>query len=387
MSKLVKIEYIIFLLMTEPPIHDILSKNFSTPGKEDWLRVASSEIPKNISLENLWWNVDGLTFSPYYEKADLKGTEYLQSFHYRSHRMLSASWFNMPDISVIDEQVANEKALTFLQRGADGIVFDLAILSDPDVDTLLKGMDWNNYRISFRVHDTKDVTKILTYADEKFDSHKLTGAFWWNTLSGTDQFTGSVKQFTSGCEKYHLLGIDVPATSPVKEISHALVQGVRLMDGLTDSGVDGNTAFHTLSLCFACDENFLVNVAKLKAIRMLWYQLSQSFKISDYTPADLQIRCQTRKQVGEKYEPHGNMIKNTCEALSAIIGGCNEIGVAGGNEDDSMTDRVALNVSNILSAEAHLDKVADPLAGSYAIEMMVNDFSQAAWREFQKLQS
>jgi methylmalonyl-CoA mutase len=372
--------------MAEPTIHDILSRNFSA-SKDEWLRAASAELPKNISLENLLWSVGGLVFSPYYIKDDLKGMEYLQSFHHRSHQLLPNSWLNMPDIRVIDENTANEKALNFLNRGADGIVFDITDLRNHDFERLFNKINWNQCPVSFKISDAKVVTDIFAYAEKKYDMRELMGSIWWKHFVQPDQLPTSVKQFLLKYKKYHLLGIEVPASSPVKEISGALLHCVKLLDELTDFGIDRNVVFHSVSLSFACDENFLINIVKLKTIRMLWYQLSQSFEISGYLPTDLKIRCRPGKKVDQKFQPHGNIIRDTCQAVSAITGGCNEITISGDKEADSMTDRVALNVSNILKVESHFDKVSDPLAGSYAIEKMVHELSQAAWTDFQKHQS
>ena len=60
----------------------------------------------------------------------------------------------------------------------------------------------------------------------------------------------------------------------------------------------------------------------------------------------------------ENFHPHGNMIKNTTDALSAVLGGCNALTLCAEDEDSEMTNRIALNVSNILKEESHLDKVS-----------------------------
>lgn len=385
MSKLVKIEYIIFFLMAEPSIHDIISKNFSAASKDEWIQAAKTEIPENISLENLLWTVDGLVFSPYYMKEDLKQTAYLQSFHHLSHRSLSHSWLNMPEIRVIEERKANEKSLRHLQGGADGIAFDITEIQNPDISKILKGVRWDYCPVAFKIADANMVTKIFAYAEEKYDPAKLTGAFWWKQLPETDHLYAVVKQFLDKYKNYHLIGIEVPPSSPTKEISWALLRGVKLVDEMTNLKIDRKAIFHSITLGMACDESIVVNIAKLKAMRMLWYQLSQAFEISDYKPTDLELRCSTRNKVDEKFQPHGNMISNTYQAMSAIIGGTNVITTNSSNDEaNDMTDRVALNVSNVLKEESHFDKVADPLAGSYVIEKMVDEFSQAAWADFQK---
>jgi methylmalonyl-CoA mutase len=374
--------------MTKPSISELLLKNFSVPDKDEWLQIASSEIPQNSSLETLLWNVDGLTFSPYYIRDDLRGTDYLRQFHYRSNQLLSNSWLNMPDIRVINENEANEKALQFLKRGAEGILFDVSDLSDPNVDILLNNIQWDQHPVSFRTSDTKVATKILAFIEKKkYNLADIRGSILWCYRPETKQLLETANELFTHSGKFSVLGIEIPPSSPVQEISSTLQQNVQLVDEMTDLGLKRDTVFRSISLSVTCDENFLVNIAKLKTLRFLWYQLSQSFEISDYLPSELHLHCRTGILIDEKFQPHGNMIKNAVEVISSVLGGCNAITVIRDKSTDTMTDRVALNVSNILKAESHLDKVADPVAGSYALEKMVEEFSRAAWQDFQKLQS
>ncbi len=367
--------------MSEPSIHDIIYKNFSPVGKSEWLQAARAEIPENISFENLLWDFDGLTFSPYYVEADLKETQYLKSFHASSNRLLFPQWLNMPEVSVIKEDEARKKASLFLQSGADGIVYDMRAA---DVKSCINSVNWNQSNISFKTSDTNVVTDILAYAVEKNNPIKFRGSIWWNQLPKSEYLFQFVRPFLKKHENYHLLGIEVQPSTPIKEIASALSLSVNLVDEMTDLKLDLTSVFRSISLCFTCSENILVNIAKLKSMRILWYQLSQAFEIPDYSPSDLLIRCRTGQGVAEKFQPHGNMIRNTFQAVSAIVGGANEITVIDGEDAaDSMTDRVALNVSNILKEESHFGKVADPMAGSYVIEKMVHEFSQAAWAGFQ----
>lgn len=373
--------------MSEPSIHDLISKNFSDVGKDEWVRAARAEMPENISLENLSWAVDGISFSPYYIEADLKQTEYLKSFHNCSNPLLSTLWLNIPQISVINVDEAYEKTSSFLQKGADGILYDLTNLRDPDINKFINGLNWDDNSISFRTSDTKVVTDIFACAGEKYNPTKLKGSIWWNQLPKTEQLVLAVAPYLKEYKNYHLLGIQISPNTPIKEISSALAQGVKLIDEMTNLKINRDAAFRSLSLSFFCDENILVNIAKLRSIRMLWYQLSQAFEIQNYSPTDLQIHCLTGHRIAEKFQPHGNMIRNTYQVISAITGGANEITVVDGEEEHSMIERVALNVTNILKEESHFGKVADPLAGSYVIEKMVHEFSQAAWDDFQSQQS
>jgi methylmalonyl-CoA mutase len=184
-------------------------------------------------------------------------------------------------------------------------------------------------------------------------------------------------------KNYYPLGIVVPPTSPVQEISQSLEQTTLLMDVLTDNGLKKDLVFRSISLSFSCEENFFATIAKLKAIRILWYQLSQAFEIASYSPGDLHLHVTSQKWIDEKFQPHGNMIKNTAHAIAAVLGGCNALTIRAEDDNSEMMKRVGLHVTNLLKQESHLDDVSDPVAGAYALDRMVHEFAQAGWSDFQ----
>jgi methylmalonyl-CoA mutase len=87
--------------------------------------------------------------------------------------------------------------------------------------------------------------------------------------------------------------------------------------------------------------------------------------------------------VNESYQPHGNMLKGTTSSIAAVCGGCNSLTVYCEDESNTMMQRMARNTAVILKEESYLSKVADPLAGSYALEAMINDLAKESWKRFQ----
>jgi methylmalonyl-CoA mutase len=364
--------------MPESTIHNILSKSFPKTGIEDWLRVASQELGEKNQIEKLIWESDGLSFSPYYEKKNLKNLNYLKSYQSRP----SQSWENVPKIIVSDEKEANERTLQQLTSGADGVLFDLSERIDFNINPLLQGVDWSACSLYFIMGpDTKIATKILAYADHKgYDPATLTGTIFWTTPPQAREAKDLIKPLL---KRYHTLGLTIAQNSAVEEISKSLQQATHIVDVLTDMGMEAADVFKAISLSFSCDTNFLITIAKLKAIRVLWYQLSQAFGIKNYVPEALHIHLRSEHGSTTRFDPHGRMIKNTTDGLCAVLGGCNALTLSGGEKENEMEARIALNVSNILKEESLIDKVSDPLGGAYAIENMVNEISQSAWKMFQ----
>ena len=363
--------------MSESSIHAILNESFPKSGKEEWIRVASLELGNQNEIENLIWKIGELKFYPYYEEKDLQDLSYLK--HYQNPRE-QGGWENLPMVKVAEESHANEQALESLTMGADGVMFDVVDGIDFNINQLLTEINWSFCRISFLTRpETKIVTKILDYVKQnEYASHELRGSIFWTTLPQGDEVKSLI---LSSLKNFHALGIIVQPSSPVEEIAKALEQGARLMDSLTDLQIEREMIFKNICLSFTAEENFLINIAKIKAARVLWYQLSQAFEIS-FLPSDLYIHVVSRKSTSAAFDPHGHMIRNTTDGLSSVLGNCNALTLC---SDDHIkwTSRISLHVSNILKEESHLDKVIDPVAGAYAIESMVNSLAEAAWKNFQ----
>jgi methylmalonyl-CoA mutase len=78
------------------------------------------------------------------------------------------------------------------------------------------------------------------------------------------------------------------------------------------------------------------------------------------------------------------MLKSATAAMSAIFGGCDGLTIFPESDEDSMMARIARNVSSVLREESHLSKVADPTAGSYYLDSLIEQLADQSWRVFQK---
>lgn len=112
---------------------------------------------------------------------------------------------------------------------------------------------------------------------------------------------------------------------------------------------------------------------------------------SKVNPDDVFIHCNTSFRTKSALDFNVNLLRNTNEAMAAVLGGCNSSWVqphdeAAGKPASKTFKRIALNVSNILKEESHLDKVVDPTKGSYYIENIIHEISTSAWRIFTELE-
>ncbi|MBL7856687.1 MAG: hypothetical protein JNM57_03285 [Cyclobacteriaceae bacterium] len=370
--------------MPEKTVLEQLQNSFPPSSKAAWVSAAEAELGgKNPAIEKLWSTPDGLTFHPFYDVTDAGSTTYLKSFQLppASQSFRGAQfWFNMPRVTVTDAQSANIKALEHLALGADGIVFDVRKCSKVDFHSLLNDIQWPHCAVSFFFSDQVQLTQLAAYINEHYPVEKLDGAVFWETFpEKIDILTTS---FLHG-QKINFLGLLVESSTPVQEISNALREGVKYVDMWTDfHHADAEKVIRTISFSLGVGNNFLVEGAKLKALRMLWFQVVHAYGVKKYEPHDLYLHTRSETWINESYQPHGNMVKGTLAAMASVAGGCNALTVIAEEETNPMMNRVARNISSILREESHFDKVADPLAGSYAIENMVTHLAEAAWKKF-----
>jgi methylmalonyl-CoA mutase len=134
---------------------------------------------------------------------------------------------------------------------------------------------------------------------------------------------------------------------------------------------------------------YFPEIAKFRAIRILWKNLLRTYGIDENTPP--YVHTETTFQNKAEADPYNNMIRVTTEAMAAALGGVDSLTVhpydASFQKPDQFSARIARNVHHILREEAHIAKVADPSAGSYYIEQLTNQIAAEAWTFFRSIEN
>lgn len=371
--------------MLEKSIHELLKHSFPSATKESWLNAATLEIDGEDPNKALAWTEDELAFLAYYDKKDVPVDSIQNNFQLSvSSDTFSGprAWVNMPSIIVTDEKEANTNALSQLSAGADGILFDLQEQTNINFDLLLSHIDWPYCSISFRANNDRSISFALSkyIREKKYDPAVLTGTIFWN-----DDFQ---KNSMIDLDLFHFnrlqsCGLIINPSTPVKEISDALVKGVNLLDRLTEKGIEVSACIQQIAFSLPVSTNFFIEIAKLKALRALWFQVARTFRQENYHPSALHLHIRSEVWKNSEFQPNANMLKSTTASMAAVLGGCNSLTVYA-EDNSSMMNRIARNISNILREESYLDKVADATSGAYAIEKMVDEIAQASWLDFQQ---
>jgi methylmalonyl-CoA mutase len=177
---------------------------------------------------------------------------------------------------------------------------------------------------------------------------------------------------------------------PVAELAFVLALGNEYMAALTARGIKPESAARTMKFTFGIGPDFFPEIAKLRAARMLWAVIVRAWGPKQDDAALMHIHSVTGRWNKTLYDPHVNMLRTQTEAMSAVLGGAGSITVepfdAVFRHADEFSERIARNQQLLLAEESHLDKVADPAAGSYYLEELTSMMAHEAWKLFLEIE-
>jgi methylmalonyl-CoA mutase len=138
-----------------------------------------------------------------------------------------------------------------------------------------------------------------------------------------------------------------------------------------------------LSFFWAIGMNFYLEVAKLRAARLLWFKIMSEFKPANPKSSMLRTHCQTSGWSLTEQDPYNNVVRTTVEAMAAVFGGTQSLHTNALDEAIALptefSARIARNTQLIIQEETHITSVVDPWAGSYMMEKLTQDMADKAW--------
>jgi methylmalonyl-CoA mutase len=178
---------------------------------------------------------------------------------------------------------------------------------------------------------------------------------------------------------YHME--EAGATS-VQELAFTLADGLEYVRAALSRELKIDEFAPRLSFFFGIGMNFFMEIAKLRAARLLWARLMQPFAPTDPASLALRTHCQTSGVSLTEQDPHNNIIRTTIEALAAVLGGTQSLHTNSFDEAMALPTpasmRVARNTQLILAEETGVSHVVDPLGGSYYLESLTHSLAAAA---------
>ena len=167
------------------------------------------------------------------------------------------------------------------------------------------------------------------------------------------------------------------------ELALTLADGREYVRTALASGMDVDQFAVRLSFFFAIGMNFYLEVAKLRAARLLWWRIMQEFGPNNPKSSMLRTHCQTSGWSLTLQDPYNNVVRTTVEAMAAVFGGTQSLHTNSLDEAIALptefSARIARNTQLIIQEETHIASVIDPWAGSYMMEKLTQDLADEAW--------
>ncbi len=166
------------------------------------------------------------------------------------------------------------------------------------------------------------------------------------------------------------------------ELAYTLADGMEYVKTAIESGLEVDAFAPRLSFFFGIGMNFYLEIAKLRAARMLWSKIMTDFGAKDEKSKMLRTHCQTSGWSLTEQDPYNNVIRTTIEAMAAVFGGTQSLHTNSFDEAVALpTDfsaRIARNTQLILQEETHITTVVDPWGGSYMMESLTQELADKA---------
>jgi methylmalonyl-CoA mutase len=168
----------------------------------------------------------------------------------------------------------------------------------------------------------------------------------------------------------------------VQELAFTLADGKEYVRAAVDRGMDVDAFAGRLSFFFGIGMDFFMEIAKLRAARLLWAELMSQFNPQNPRSSMLRTHCQTSGVSLTEQDPYNNVIRTTVEAMSAVLGGTQSLHTNAFDEalglPTETSARIARNTQLILAEESGITRSVDPLAGSYYVERLTADLADRA---------
>ncbi|WP_263769929.1 methylmalonyl-CoA mutase [Propionivibrio soli] len=173
------------------------------------------------------------------------------------------------------------------------------------------------------------------------------------------------------------------------ELAFTLADGKEYVRTGIESGLDVDDFAGRLSFFWAVGMNFYLEIAKMRAGRMLWHRIMSEFGAKSPKSMMLRTHSQTSGWSLTEQDPYNNVIRTTIEAMAAVFGGTQSLHTNALDEAIALptefSARIARNTQIVIQEETKICNVVDPWAGSYMMEKLTQDMADKAWAIIQEI--
>jgi methylmalonyl-CoA mutase len=415
------------------------------PGLEAWAKAAARSAPGG-KLEALNWHTpDGIDVKPLYTRLDLEGLPHadtLPGFEPYLRGPQATMYAARPwTIRQYAGFSTAEESNTFYRKGLAGggqgvsVAFDLAthrgydsdhprvtgdvgkagvaIDSVEDMKILFDGIPLDKVSVSMTMNGAvlPVLAGYIVAAEEQgVAQEKLSGTIQNDILKEfmvrntyifppqpSMRIVGDIIEYTArNMPKFNSISISgyhmqEAGANQALELAFTLADGKEYVKTALAKGLDVDEFAGRLSFFWAIGMNFYLEVAKMRAARLLWWRIMKGFDAKNPKSLMLRTHCQTSGWSLTEQDPYNNIVRTTIEAMAAVFGGTQSLHTNSFDEAIALptefSSRIARNTQLIIQEETHIPNVIDPWAGSYMMEKLTQDMADAAWTIIEEVEA
>jgi methylmalonyl-CoA mutase len=413
-------------------------------GTPEWRELAAKELRGKKVEDLVWTTPEGLDVKPIYTAADLENLEIqndqpgMMPFTrgVRGTMYANRPWTVRQYAGFSTAEESNEFYRAALANGQMGlsVAFDLAthrgydsdhprvvgdvgkagvaIDSVEDMKILFDRIPLDQMSVSMTMNGAVLPTLanyIVAAQEQGVDQKQLSGTIQNDILkefmvrntyiyppSPSMRIISDIIGYTSaGMPKYNSISIsgyhmqEAGATA-VQELAFTLADGKEYARTAMNAGLDVDAFAGRLSFFFCIGMNFFMEIAKLRAARMLWARIMTDLGAKDPKSLMLRTHCQTSGVSLTEQDPYNNVVRTAYEAMAAVLGGTQSLHTNSYDEAIALpsdaASKIARNTQLILAEETHVTNVVDPLGGSYYVEALTHSLAAHAWALIQEVE-
>ena len=389
-----------------------LFSEFAPESTEEWMAKITADL-KGVPFEKklVWKTGEGFNVNPFYRAEDIEGLKTTESlpgeFPYVRGTKKDNDWKVRQNIEVCCFKGANEKALDLLTKGVTSLGFIIKgdEVNEENIATLLEGICPASVELNFNTCNCKAEKLIGILADyfkgKGVDAEKCYGSVNYDAFKkplvkgkeNSEWVEGAAAVLKAGqaLPNYRVLAVNAFLFNNAgayisQELGYALAWGNELMAKLTEAGFTADEVAKKIKFNFGISSNYFMEIAKFRAARWLWAEIVAAYKPACECACKMVAHAQTSEWNMTVYDAHVNLLRSQTEAMSAALAGVDSITVRPFDKiyqtPDDFSERIARNQQLLLKEECHLDKVVDPSAGSYYVEVLTNSLADVAWKLF-----
>ncbi|HEY0953257.1 MAG TPA: methylmalonyl-CoA mutase [Roseateles sp.] len=410
---------------------------FKTATLEQWSKAAAKSAPGGDVAALDWVTPEGLTVKPLYTAADTAGLPHadtlpgFEPFLRGPQATMYAArpWTIRQYAGFSTAEESNAFYRKALAAGGQGVsvAFDLAthrgydsdhprvtgdvgkagvaIDSVEDMKILFDGIPLDKVSVSMTMNGAvlPVLAGYVVAAEEQgVGQHQLAGTIQNDILKEfmvrntyiyppepSMRIVGDIIEYTAReMPKFNSISIsgyhmqEAGATQAL-ELAFTLADGQEYVKTALAKGLNVDDFAPRLSFFWAIGMNFYLEIAKMRAARLLWCRIMKGFGATSPKSLMLRTHCQTSGWSLTEQDPYNNVVRTTIEAMAAVFGGTQSLHTNSLDEAIALptefSSRIARNTQLIIQEETHITNVVDPWAGSYMMEKLTQDMADKAW--------